>query len=384
MPQETTTLILNDILTFIDKMLLPNNFAGDARVALTADIEAITIWLNEYRDSPNTHTSYKQTAERFILWCSMSKINLGTLTNADIQAYQTFLDDPVPRELWCGASRPRHHPSWRPFVKGLSPSSVRLNIQVLNAMYVYLVQSGYLMHNPFSLIKRKSARIVVNKALDRFLTHKEWGYIVEFIEKLPKDNPKLLQAYHRIRWIFNLLYLTGCRRSEIANAKMSDFLLNNNKWWLEVIGKGNKYGRIPVTDDLLNELIIYRNSIGLSDFPKEKTIPLVSQLLNNSKDNNNPKYKGISASMLYKVIKATCSQIASQVKLTNPSAAFMIERVSTHWLRHTSATHQVDAGIDIRVVKENLRHSMLETTMKYQHTESDARHDETSNKFKIK
>jgi site-specific recombinase XerD len=50
-------------------------------------------------------------------------------------------------------------------------------------------------------------------------------------------------------------------------------------------------------------------------------------------------------------------------------------------MRHTSATHQVDAGIDIRIVKENLRHSMLETTMKYQHTESDSRYEETVNKF---
>jgi integrase/recombinase XerC len=54
-----------------------------------------------------------------------------------------------------------------------------------------------------------------------------------------------------------------------------------------------------------------------------------------------------------------------------PQNIFELGHVSAHWLRHTSATHQVDAGIDLRIVKENLRHSNLETTMLYQHTEAD-------------
>ena len=88
--------------------------------------------------------------------------------------------------------------------------------------------------------------------------------------------------------------------------------------------------------------------------------------------------------MLYKIIKTTCHQISSQVELIDPAAAYVIDKVSTHWLRHTSATHQVDAGIDIRIVKENLRHSLIETTMRYQHTEEDARYQETTKKFGVK
>ena len=84
---------------------------------------------------------------------------------------------------------------------------------------------------------------------------------------------------------------------------------------------------------------------------------------------------------IYKIIKTTCNNLADELKSIDPASAYVISKVSTHWLRHTSATHQVDAGIDIRIVKENLRHSMLETTMKYQHTEADSRHEETINKF---
>jgi integrase len=135
-----------------------------------------------------------------------------------------------------------------------------------------------------------------------------------------------------------------------------------------------------VTNDLLTHLIEYRRHLQLADFPSinDNNIPLVANL--KYKNNIQP----ITDSMLYKLIKTTCIDIANNLKLIDPASAFIIEKVSTHWLRHTSATHQVDAGIDIRVVKENLRHSMLETTMKYQHTEANARHIETNKKFGIK
>jgi integrase len=220
------------------------------------------------------------------------------------------------------------------------------------------------------LIKNK-----VPHGVERFLTVREWDYLREFIETLPQDNAKNKFEYERTKWIFSLLYLTGCRRSEVINARMSDFVSKRSQWWLKVVGKGNKYGEIPVPNELLSALIRYRKSLGLAEYPNplETELPLIYSKYG--------KLKPISDSMLYKIIKTTCNNLADQLKADDPASAFVIARVSTHWMRHTSATHQVDAGIDIRVVKENLRHSMLETTMKYQHTEADSRHDETIKKF---
>lgn len=344
------------------------------------DIDAIKTWLTEFSDSPNTFISYRQTSERFILWCIQRNLKLSSVAREDIQDYQAFLLSPSPHEFWCGASKPRNSKDWKPFVKGLSASSIRLNLQILTTMYAYLVQSGYLMQNPFSLIKRK-AQPVVNKGIERYLTHKEWSYVIEFIEQMQKKSILQQQQYARTKWVFFLLYLTGCRRSEIVNARMSDFMNKHDNWWLKVIGKGNKYGEIPVTNDLLSALIDYRRSLKLSDYPStiETQLPIVVSLKSGI-----GVYLPITDSMLYKLIKSTASKIATFVKIKDPAAAFVIEKVSTHWMRHTSATHQVDAGIDIRIVKENLRHSMLETTMKYQHTEDNARHNETNKKFGIK
>ncbi len=356
-----------------------DNLSQEKSIKADNDIDAIKIWLNEFINSPNTFVSYKQTAERFIMWAIEHQQNLSSITREDIQDYQDFLANPSPKSYWCGPAVARGNPEWKPFVKGLAPSSIKLNLQILTTMYEYLIQSGYLSINPFRLIKRKSARLeTINKNIERYLTHKEWDYIIQQINKMPQNTAHAKARYKRTKWIFNLLYYTGCRRSEICNGLMSDFIYKNGKWWLAVIGKGNKYGEIPVTPDLLSALIEYRQHLGLSDFPNrsETHIALV-----NSIKLSNGRLTGISDSMLYKTIKDTCRNIADSLQHTDPSASYVIKRVSTHWMRHTSATHQVDAGIDIRIVKENLRHSLLETTMRYQHTEDNIRHSETINKF---
>ena len=55
-----------------------------------------------------------------------------------------------------------------------------------------------------------------------------------------------------------------------------------------------------------------------------------------------------------------------------------LKQASTHWLRHTSITHQADAGIELRYIKRNARHESVETTMLYQHAEEDQWHEAMS------
>ena len=360
-------IIIQDIVNQIDAP-----FEQAKSINANNDIEAIKTWLLEFKNSPNTFTSYRQTAERFVMWLMQSGLSLKQVMRETIQEYQDFLQMPIPTDFWCGPAKPRSSSEWKPFVKGLSSSSIKLNLQILGSLYQYLIDAGYLNRNPFRLIRSK---IKTNQAVERFLTHREWQYLQEYIEYMPKNTPKEIFEHERTRWIFNLLYLTGCRRSEVINATMADFVNKRNQWWFKVIGKGNKYGEIPVTNELLSALIRYRKAMKLSDYPTvlENQIPLIFSKYGNQKP--------ISDSMLYKIIKATCNDLAAILQLTDPASSYVIARVSTHWLRHTSATHQVDAGIDIRIVKENLRHSMLETTMKYQHTEADSRYNETINKF---
>jgi integrase len=58
---------------------------------------------------------------------------------------------------------------------------------------------------------------------------------------------------------------------------------------------------------------------------------------------------------------------------TNEETRERLLQASTHWLRHTAASHQLDAGIPL-MVSQNLRHASIQTTRRYLHSEDDARH----------
>lgn len=369
-------LITNPIISQLD-----NNIAlKNQNVSANNDIDAVSTWLLEFQESKNTFDSYRQCVERFLLWLNGANKFLKDLTREDITKYQLFLKNPLPHEIWCGKKFPRQDSRWKPFSKGLSPSSIRLQIQILTGLFNYLIDAGYLTKNPFRLIRIKD-KTIKNKSNEKFLTTTEIEYIFNYINKLSENNLKEKFNKERVLFIFNLLYFTGARRSEILNAKMNDFIHKRNQWWFKVVGKGNKYGEIPATQELMNALLRYRQFLNLSMYPEtEENFALI---LNSQFIKNSTIKIGIKKQALHELITNTCHKVADSIDNIDSAAAFKLRHVSTHWLRHTSATHQVDAGIDIRVVKENLRHSNIETTMHYQHTEEDYRHQETSDKFKL-
>ena len=341
----------------------------------TNDMEAISTWLREYSHNKNTFESYQLCAERFYLWISKQAKSLADVLREDVQNYQDFLESPEPKSFWCGKKCPRSNPDWKPFEKGLSNSSIRLQLQILTCLYNYLIDSGYLGRNPIRLMRIKPK--VIDAGSERYLTMIEKNHILNYIYTLPDDSYNQKFYKEQMLWVISLLYLSACRRDEVTSAKMSAFFHKRNQWWLRVVGKGGKYGEIPATQSLMSALVRYRKFLGLSNFPmlNEET-PLIVGLRGNF-------LKGITNTRLYQLIKELCFNVANSIETTDSSAAFNLRNVSPHWFRHTSATHQVDAGIDIRIVKENLRHSNLETTMRYQHTEDDNRHKETANKFSI-
>ncbi|MCY0853528.1 tyrosine-type recombinase/integrase [Cupriavidus sp. D39] len=69
---------------------------------------------------------------------------------------------------------------------------------------------------------------------------------------------------------------------------------------------------------------------------------------------------------------------ADTLEPTDPIGAATLRRASTHWLRHAAASHQADAGTDIRFIQKNLRHASIETTGIYLHAEDDRRHAQTT------
>lgn len=343
------------------------------QIAATNDLEAVQCWLAEFDQSPQTQRSYRKEAERLLLWSLIEKQKpLSSLTRDDLRDYQQFLSDPQPQSRWCGPRKPRHDLNWRPFQGVLSGGSIAQAITIINALFSYLVEAGYLSGNPLGLMRRKIKQYALNKTkvIERFLEQALWQSVVDYIEALPKTTPREQKEYERVRFLFYLLYLLGPRVSEVAQSTMQSVKQIRGKWWWQVTGKGQKTQLIPINESMLNALIRYRQFYGLTQLPQsDEQLPLFMNLNGT---------QGISSNMIYRLVKTTFLNCAKTFEKTRPDFSEKLKQASTHWLRHTSITHQADVGIELRYIKRSARHESVETTMLYQHAEEDRWHEAMS------
>jgi integrase len=75
----------------------------------------------------------------------------------------------------------------------------------------------------------------------------------------PYPHPRERERYLRARWLFTLFYLGGLRISEVSGNTMGCFFCRRDadgheRWWLEVMGKGDKEGLVPVSAEMMVEL----------------------------------------------------------------------------------------------------------------------------------
>ena len=378
---------MNDLTPFLHPMPLeyldtPSNLTGETgsnrapnfitkQIAAINDLQAIEAWVAEFENSPQTQRAYRKEAERLLLWSLIEKQKpLSSLTRDDLRCYQAFLAKPEPVTRWCGARKPRNHCDWRPFEGGLSPASQAHAITVINALFSYLVEAGYLAGNPLGLMRRKIQQRALTQqfhVMERFLEQEVWQIVVDYIATLPKETPREIAVYERLTFLFHLLYLLAPRVSEVANAKMADIQQHRGKWWWYVTGKGQKLQRIPLNAAMLNALIRYRQFYGLLPLPQHDEIGALFMSING--------HRSVSNNMIYRLVKKVFLGCANSIENTRPDIAHKLQRASTHWLRHTAITHQADAGIELRYIKRSARHENVQTTLLYQHAEDDLWHE---------
>ena len=338
------------------------------QLAANNDLEAVRAWLAEFHDSPQTLRNYRKEAERLLLWALLERSKpLSSLTREDCLLYETFLADPQPRDRWCGPRVPRFKPQWRPFLGPLQPASRKQALLIVNSLFSYLVKAGYLAGNPLSLARRRGRNTQPLREIERFLEHDQWQALLATVEELPRETERDYQHYARARYLVALLYLLGPRVSEVAEHTMGSFVRVRDRWWWQVIGKGRKEARVPVNQDMLNALSDYRRFYGLPTLPApEESTPLVMNLKGTG---------GIGDNMIYRIVKDLVARAADRLTATDTYQADKLRRASTHWFRHTSITHQADAGIDIQFLQRNARHARIDTTGLYLHAEEKDWHE---------
>ncbi|MDE2503944.1 MAG: tyrosine-type recombinase/integrase [Acidobacteriota bacterium] len=345
---------------------------GVRQIAADTDVEAVRLWLAEYADSPHTLRSYRKEAVRLLIWATRALGKpLSSLSREDLLGYEAFLAHPSVE--WADPTLPRRGGSRRLLDGPLSPRSVRQAMGILSGLFGYLVAAGYLAGNPLALRRRRGeSKTSRRAAVERYLDHDLWQSILDFIETLPQMTHREQQHYERVRWLFRLLYGASLRVSEAAHAKISDLSQRRGKWWLHVVGKGGAEGDVPMADELMTDLARYRQFHGLPSMPTTLDgAPLVMSVAGRTD-------QFLTPTSIYMVVKEVFRRAAEALEPTDPAGAVTLRRASTHWLRHTSATHQADAGNDIRFIQKNLRHASIETTSIYLHAEDDLRHEKTT------
>lgn len=225
---------------------------------------------------------------------------------------------------------------------------------------------GYLhRHNKKTSIARKLSairsffrflernRIDCGRPADGILTPKQGHTIPVY---LPVDDMfRLLDSIDagtllgsRNQAMFETMYSGGLRVSELAGLNLLN--LDFEKGTARVFGKGRKERIIPLGRSAIAAVLAYRNRLA-----EETGIGVVADgplFLNHRK-------KRLTVRSIDRILK----KIAADCGLTIP--------VSPHALRHTFATHMLDAGADLRVVQEMLGHKSLSTTQRYTHVSID-------------
>ena len=332
----------------------------------TSDMEAAQAWLSRHARSANTLRTYEKEVRRYLGWLTMQNLSLKTVTVADANTYLHWLERPPA--MFVGKKRSRaDRDEWRPLNKPLSERSLKHAQTILITFYRYLNDAQYLSGNPFALAERIS---VPAAPLERYLDHDLWNRLQGFIRTELPSQPGVSAAHaERCGWFVTFLYQTGARISELAGAKMGDFRQKDGRWWLRITGKGKKTADVPVSDALLTALGIYRMRLGLRPLPSvDEDVPVAGSVSN--------YLRPITAQAIHKVIKQVFTRFGESLTASGePELGRQVVAMSAHWLRHTSATHQLDAGLSLVQVQRNLRHSKLETTAIYTYVEQDALHD---------
>jgi integrase/recombinase XerC len=171
----------------------------------------------------------------------------------------------------------------------------------------------------------------------------------KLVSFLPIDEAQLLvdgkaiggAARERDVLILELLYATGLRVSELVGLDVDD--VDRAGLTVRVLGKGRKERIVPFGGRAAHALDVY---LGRS---AARRGPLFT----------NRRGGRLSARAVHGIVRRSAA------------ASGIARRVSPHTLRHTFATHLLDAGADLRVIQELLGHSRLSTTQRYTHVGAD-------------
>jgi site-specific recombinase XerD len=307
---------------------------------------------------------------RFLTWCrEEAGKTLRQLTVADLNGYKDFIRSPPPD--WVSATKwPRDDPRYRPFSGPLSDASRRQAIIAVKGLFAYAAQTGYLRRDPAALVKHVKTTSV--SRITRYLTPDALALALSVASARDAPTPASLRQRERDRFLLTGYIHTGARLNEIVSANMGAlYTEGNGRWWLDVLGKGNKPRRLPVPPEMLAAFRDYRAAYGL---PPQTARSDATPLVLSSRGEALARITDEAASDALKAIFAAAAMAAD--KLGDADMAATFRQASAHWLRHSMLTNHANNGVQLKTLQETAGHASIATTAAYLHKTDNERHDE--------
>jgi integrase/recombinase XerC len=256
---------------------------------------------------------------------------------SDLRQYRAFLESRC-EQAEGGDGIPTDPMLIRSFLASLYKENLRKvtvsrKVAALRSFYRYLLREGKVRFNPAELLQlpRCEKYIPVVLSADEILS-------------LLRVNFSEDAAGFRDRAIIELFYSAGIRLSELTGLNITD--LDFAGGLIRVRGKGRKERIVPVGTPAFQAIDAYLNRRAEHAAKGGQTGPDEPLFLSSRGMRMNPR--GV-ARVMERVVRESG----------------IVRTISPHALRHTFATHLLDAGADLRSIQEMLGHRSLSTTQKY-------------------
>jgi integrase/recombinase XerD len=280
-----------------------------------------------------TDSALAQWVRTYLTFCRMEK----GLSRNSLGAYQIDLEEFMRFERAHSSGPAPDAALVASFVnslyeKQLSSRTIARRLSAIRGLFRFLLAEGIIEVDP----------------TEHLTSPKQWATIPKFLNR--DETEKLIAAPDttkpsgkRDKAMFELLYATGIRVSELVNLRTSN--LDAGLGLVRVTGKGNKQRIVPVHAGALAAIADYLNDARLA-------------LL-----------KGRASPSLFVTARGgamTRQGFWAAVRM-NGKRAGIFHNLSPHVLRHTFATHLLEGGADLRSVQTMLGHADLSTTEIYTH-----------------
>jgi integrase/recombinase XerC len=215
----------------------------------------------------------------------------------------------------------------------LSRATIRLRFAAIRSLYKFLVHRHGFAKSPVAALQLPK----LERKLPVVLNLSQMEELLELPMKLRGEKPKIPWLAARDTALLELFYSCGLRISELRMLEIRNIDFMNET--LRVIGKGTKERMIPIGGMALKALQQYRQEAVITNgalFLSSRRTRITQQAID----------------------------LLLKKYLSHSSIPF---RISPHKLRHSFATHMLDAGADLRSLQSLLGHASLSTTQIYTH-----------------